>query len=437
MKPIEFAQQLLHNAHTAAPVGISLLDTDFYKLLMQQYIFRHHPNEQVTFEYIVRDKAAPIAQYVSEEMLRDSLDHMRSLRFGGDDLSYLKGVVVEGQRIFRDDYLEYLSGYRLPPYQLVKSDDQIKLRFSGDWGGSSGWEIHGLEIVSELYYRALLQNVPEDELADVFAHAMDRIRDKHSELQRHPNIRYTDFGTRRRHSFVWQDWVVEQSKKATPEQLTGTSNVYLARKHGLVPTGTDAHERPMTLVALADSEEEMRQVPYRLLKDWESMYPERLRIMLPDAYTSEAFFANAPEWLAKWRGSRQDSGDPIAYGELYIKWLERNGANPKDKTVIFSDGLDVDPMVELEEHFRGRINTGFGWGTLLTNDFRYCYAGDDDLVRQFLRPVSMVCKVVEVNGRPCVKLSDNPNKATGPADEVERYKRVFGVGEQTAQAVIV
>ena len=140
---------------------------------------------------------------------------------------------------------------------------------------------------------------------------------------------------------------------------------------------------------------------------------------------------HAPDWLSKWTGIRIDSGDPATGAETAIRWWTSRGEDPQQKLVIFSDGLDVDKIEELHRQFTGRVKVSFGWGTMLTNDFRGLVPGDQ------LAPFSLVCKAVSANGRPTVKLSDNPNKAMGPAAEIARYKRVFGVGDQAAQAVVV
>src|SRR5690606_5683676 len=156
-----------------------------------------------------------------------------------------------------------------------------------------------------------------------------------------------------------------------------------------------------------------------------------LRIILPDTYGTAGFLAGAPDWLAAWTGIRVDSGDPATGAEIAIRWWQDRGEDPREKLVIFSDGLDVDKIIALQAQFRGRVRVSFGWGTMLTNDFTGLVKDDA------LAPFSLVCKAVSANGHPTVKLSDNPNKAMGPAAEIARYKRVFGVGEQKALEVVV
>ena len=140
---------------------------------------------------------------------------------------------------------------------------------------------------------------------------------------------------------------------------------------------------------------------------------------------------NAPDWLAGWTGIRIDSGDPATGAEIAIRWWKDRGEDPSEKLVIFSDGLDVEKIKELHRQFSDRVRVSFGWGTMLTNDFRGLVPGDR------LAPFSLVCKAVKANGQPTVKLSDNPRKAMGPASEIERYRRVFGVGEQEELEVVV
>ena len=205
----------------------------------------------------------------------------------------------------------------------------------------------------------------------------------------------------------------------------------IALRRELEAIGTNAHELPMVYAALADDEEALRQAPYEVLADWHEEHDGNLRIILPDTYGTPGFLANAPDWLAGWTGIRVDSGDPATGAETAIRWWQERGEDPRDKLVIFSDGLDVAKIEELHAQFQGRVRVSFGWGTLLTNDFRGLVDGDA------LAPFSLVCKAVEADGRPTVKLSDNPKKAMGPEDEIARYKRVFGVGEQVGMEVVV
>jgi nicotinate phosphoribosyltransferase len=237
----------------------------------------------------------------------------------------------------------------------------------------------------------------------------------------------SDMGTRRRHSFLWQEWAVLAAKDVLGEGFVGTSNTHLAMKHGLPAIGTNAHELPMALTAIAAgrgaSDEQLRQVQYDVLKHWQTDYSGNVLVALPDTYGTTQFLENAPDWLRYWRGFRPDSKEPNAAAQELIDWWKRMGVDPKKKLVLFSDGLDADDIVGLWNRWNGQVGVGFGWGTMLTNDFKGCHPRGETS----LDPLSLVCKVVEADGQPAVKLSDNISKATGPEAEVERYKRAFGV----------
>jgi len=172
--------------------------------------------------------------------------------------------------------------------------------------------------------------------------------------------------------------------------------------------GTNAHELPMVYAALANNDDDLREAPYRVLADWQEEHEGNLRIILPDTYGTAGFLEHAPDWLAAWTGIRIDSGDPAESAETAIAWWKSRGEDPREKLVIFSDGLDVDAILSLQARFAGRVKVSFGWGTLLTNDFRGLVAGDG------LAPFSLVCKAVSANGRPTVKLSDNPTQGDWP-----------------------
>jgi nicotinate phosphoribosyltransferase len=272
------------------------------------------------------------------------------------------------------------------------------------------------------------------ELDVLYARAKTRLWEKIERLRAVPEVRISEFGTRRRHSFLWQEYVIETMRATLGESLSGSSNTFLAYKHDLEAMGTNAHELPMAMATLAgDDDAALHSSQYRVLELWQKSYGGELLIMLPDTFGTTQFLEGAPDWVADWTGQRVDSKDPFVAGDEYIRWLLSRGRDPRRKRLIASDALDVDDILHLHEYFHGRIRFSAGWGTLLTNDFRGCHPrGERDL-----EPISLVCKLMTVEGRPAVKLSDNPHKATGPEDEIERYRRVFGTVAVEAAEVLV
>jgi nicotinate phosphoribosyltransferase len=429
---LDIAARVWNHKWKIDPIVRSLLDTDFYKLLMCQSIFRNRPDTRVTFSLINRSHRIRLADRVNEGELREQLDHVRSLRLTRGESTWLRGNTFYGKRqMFRPDFMEWFEGLRLPPYHLEKRDGQYELTFEGAWPEVMLWEIPALAVLMELRSRAVLTRLGRFELQVLYARAMTKLWEKVERLRPIDGLRIADFGTRRRHSFLWQDWAVQAMMEGLEGKFTGTSNCLIAQRRDIEAIGTNAHELPMVYAALADSDAELAQAPYQVLADWHEEHDGNLRIILPDTFGTEGFLAHAPEWLAKWTGIRIDSGDPVTGAETAIRWWKARGEDPAKKLVIFSDGLDVEKIIELHRQFAGRVKVSFGWGTMLTNDFRGLAEGDA------LAPFSLVCKAVSADGRPTVKLSDNPVKAMGPPDQIERYKRVFGVGEQVAREVVV
>jgi nicotinate phosphoribosyltransferase len=429
---IDIATRVWNHKWKIDPIVRSLIDTDFYKLLMCQSIFRNKPDTNVTFTVINRSSKVRLADLIDEGELREQLDHVRSLSLARGESTWLRGNTFYGKRqMFRPDFMEWFEGLRLPPYHLEKRDGQYELTFEGRWPDVMLWEIPALSVLMELRSRAVLQTLGRFELQVLYAQAMTKLWEKIQRLKTIPDLKIADFGTRRRHSFLWQDWAVQAMMEGLEGSFTGTSNCLIAMRQDIEAIGTNAHELPMVYAALAENDAELAEAPYKVLADWQDEHEGNLRVILPDTYGTEGFLKRAPDWLAGWTGIRIDSGDPAAGAETAIRWWKDRGEDPTKKLVIFSDGLDVDQIETLHRQFAGRVKVSFGWGTMLTNDFRGL-AKDDGLA-----PFSVVCKAVSANGRPTVKLSDNPNKAMGPAAEIERYKRVFGVGQQAAMEVVV
>jgi len=405
------------------PIVRSLLDTDFYKLLMLQMIRNLYPDTQATFALHNRTRSVRLADVIDEGELRAQLDHARTLRFTKKELIWLAGNSFYGQtRMFAPDFLAWLADFQLPEYELSRRDGQFELRFHGPWCATTMWEIPALAIVNELRARAALHAKGRFALDILYARAKAKLWGKVERLRALPDLAISDFGTRRRHGFLWQRWCVEALKEGLGDRLIGTSNVLLAMDNDLEAIGTNAHELPMAVAAMARTDDELCQAPYRVLQEWRQHYHGNLLIVLPDAFGTAAFLRDAPDWVADWTGFRPDSAPPIEAGEAILDWWRQHGRDPREKLLIFSDGMDVDTIERTYRHFNGRVRMSFGWGTNLTNDFRDC---DPDGLPG-LEPISLVAKVIEVDGRPAVKLSDNPAKANGDPAEIGRYLAVFG-----------
>jgi len=429
---VDIARRVWNHKWKIDPIVRSLLDTDFYKLLMCQSIFRNKPDTSVTFSLINRTKNIKLAELIDEGELREQLDHIRSLSLSRGESTWLRGNTFYGKRqMFRSDFMEWFETLKLPPYHLEKKAGQYELTFEGSWPEVMLWEVPALSVLMELRGRAVLNKMAKFELEVLYARAMTKLWEKIENLRDIEELKIADFGTRRRHSFLWQDWAVQAMLEGLEDKFIGTSNCLIAMKRDIEAIGTNAHELPMIYSALAKSDEELANAPYQVLADWHEEHDGNLRIILPDTYGTEAFLKRAPDWLKQWTGIRIDSGDPVEGAEAAIAWWKEKGENPEDKLVIFSDGLDTPTIRDLHQKFNERVKVSFGWGTNLTNDFRGLVSDGS------LDAFSLVCKPIKANETPTVKLSDNLNKAMGPSEEINRYKRVFGIGQQKSFDIFV
>jgi nicotinate phosphoribosyltransferase len=434
------------------PITRSLLDTDFYKLLMLQFIWKHFRQTRASFSLINRSFHVRLADLIDLEELRAQLEQTRKRRFHKSELIWLAGNTFYGRKgIFEPAFLEWLEkDFQLSEYELSSNAGQFSLTFRGLWTDTTLWEIYALSTISELKTRASLKRLSEFELDILYARAKTRLWEKMARLRGVPDLSVSDFGTRRRHSFLWQEYVVKAMSDVLGASFKGTSNTYLAYKHDLEAIGTNAHELPMALAALSNNDDELKTAQYRLLDLWQQTYHGELLILLPDTFGSTQFLNSAPDWVANWTGQRADSKDPFLAGDEYIAWLQHHGRDPRQKRFIASDALDADTIVGLHAYYGGTLRNGAkpadfrqaddfldknkwtpdrrirfsaGWGTLLTNDFRDCNPRGDSS----FDPLSLVCKLNDVDGRPAVKLSDNFQKALGNSAEIDRYRRLFGL----------
>jgi nicotinate phosphoribosyltransferase len=458
---VNFAERAHNHNWELDPIVRSLLDTDFYKLLMLQFIWKRYRKTRVSFSLLNRTSSVPLADMFAKEEVIEQLEHVQKLRFRKSELVWLAGNTFYGRRgIFEQAFLEWLEqDFKLSGYALSVKEGQFHLSFDGHWPETTMWELYALSIFDELRMRANMKKLSEFELDILYARAKTKLWSKIERLRGVPSLSVADFGTRRRHSFLWQEYVVKAMASNLGRGFIGTSNAFLAHKHDLEAIGTNAHEIPMVLAALANDDRALKASQYHVLDLWQSTYDGALRIMLPDTFGTTQFLEGAPDWTADWTGQRVDSKNPYAAGDEYIDWLKGRGRDPQDKLVIASDALDVDEIIGLHAYFGGtllggataqefqsaadfqdrqkwipglRIRFSAGWGTLLTNDFRGC----DPQGSGKFDPISLICKVSDVEGRPAVKLSDNYAKALGPASEVERYRRVFGTAGTTNSPLV-
>ena len=407
------------------PIINSLLDTDYYKYTMGQFAWKYFPKVKVKYAFKNRTKSVKLGEFIYTKELLEQLDSVRSLRFSFDELDYLKSLGV-----FSKDYLAFLNTLILPPvYVSIKEDNTLVIETEGTWPEAIFWETFILSIVNELYYEKLIS---KDSGVAYFAKRREivtegkaKLADKIYKMNLKP-FKFVDFGTRRRFSGKWQNYVVSLlSKSIKDNNFLGTSNVYLAKKYNIKPIGTLAHELPMVLAGLDDYNLDVLKASHdKMLTLWEYLYGKDLSIALTDTFGTDFFFRDFSEEKAKfWKGLRQDSGDPYEFAIKTLKFYRDKGIDPKKKLIVFSDGLTIDKIMSLEKACKDKFITTYGWGTNLTNDMGY-------------KPLSIVVKAVEANRRPLIKLSDNLAKAIGNKKTMEKYKKVFVYNNTFTEATL-
>lgn len=409
------------------PIITSLLDADFYKFTMMQLAWKMHPKAWVKFAFTNRTKGVNLPAVIPVEALREQLVHMETIRMRPEELAYLRGLGT-----FEDGFIDFLDMLQLPEVSVEPDGDTYRIEVEGHWPVVSLWETLVLSIVNELYYACSLAQAGTFKLSDFHRPraGQRRLSDKIGVLDvnfRRDAIvgpRIVEFGTRRRFNGPWQRNVVERMCTELSEFFAGTSNVLLAKDLGLKPIGTFAHEMYMAYAGIhRDDDAAIRASHGKVLRDWYDYYGESLSVALTDQYGSGFFFGDfTEEQYHAWRGVRHDSGPWQNFHLEVADVYDWYGIDPADKVIVWSDGLDAETILEIDRVAGGNIGCVYGWGTNLTNDVG-------------LKPLSLVMKVVESMGWPVVKLSDNPAKAVGPAEEVARYKRIFDYDDERYKRV--
>ena len=406
---------------STSPIITSLLDNDLYKFTMLQAMLHQFPQTHGVYRFRCRnneDAAYPLATI--KEALERQLDSLCELRFLPDELDYLRQL-----RFMRSDFVDYLELFQLKRrFVTVTTDSEGRLfvTIEGPMIQAMFFEVFVLAIINELYFNALSdasviaegQRRLEEKVTQLHEYAQQQLSQAGSQ-QHSPPFIVADFGTRRRFSKSWQAHVVETLHQAEPTIVSGTSNVYLAKKLGMTPIGTMAHEFMQAFQAL---DVRLRDSQKAALEAWVHEYRGDLGIALTDVVGMDAFLRDFDLYFAKlFDGLRHDSGDPYVWGDKAIAHYQKLKIDPKTKILTFSDGLNLTKAWDLHHYFKDRIRTSFGIGTNLTNDMG-------------ITPLNIVLKLDECNGQPVAKLSDSPGKTMINNDTYLAYLRqVFEVDE--------
>ena len=400
----------------------SLLDIDMYKLSMAQVAFFKHRNNEVEYTFNNRSTDVNLLKHIKLGDLENQFKHVTTLRVTKEEIGKLRNL-----RLFKEEFLLFLSELTLPMVEVNRSIpfETFRIATKGKWCEVILWETIILAITNELYHKSQISDDPY-ELEDIYDVGIERLYNKIDKLCG-GKYNFTEFGTRRRFSRKWQERVVKTLKREhmlTPDGIgfQGTSNVHLAFKLDIPCVGTFAHEMPMIYSGIYN--DDLVGSHRKMLDDWWNFYGETLSIALTDTYGSEYFFNDfTKEQAQNWKGLRQDSGDPFVFGEQAEAFYISKMVDPREKLIVFSDGLNVDKIIALGDSFKNRLQTGFGWGTNLTNDLGF-------------RTLSLVVKATRSNGHGTVKLSDNLFKAMGSKKDIGRFKKEFGYTNKEKQELL-
>ncbi len=367
----------------------SLLDTDLYKFTMMQAVLHQYPGAIVQYRFKCRTQGIDLARYLDE--INAEIDHLCSLRFSSDELEYMRRL-----RFVKPDFADFLGLFHLDRKYITLRASQtvpgeIELDITGPWLHTIMFEVPLLAIINEVWFRNTGSND--------FSEGERRLKAKTALLRDTPgfeNCRIADYGTRRRYSRQWHSTMLPMLRDALGPQFVGTSNVHFARMYGMTPHGTMAHEYLQAFQALGPR---LRDSQVAALESWAREYRGDLGIALSDVVGLDAFLNDFDTYFCKlFDGVRHDSGDPFSWGDRMLAHFKANRTDPASKILVFSDGLNIEKVMQLFDYFRGRCQVAFGVGTHLTNDLGPT-------------PLNIVIKMVRCNGQPVAKLSDSPGKS--------------------------
>ncbi len=384
----------------------SMLDTDLYKLTMQQAVCQCYPRAGARYNFINRGETPFPAGF--DEELSQHVRAMRELRLTADEKAWL----AEECRYFHPVYLDLLEAYRFDPEEVVieQRDGELTISIEGYWYTTILWEVPLMALISELYFEMTGQK--DNAYAEEKIHELNLEK---ARFFRENGIRVVDFGTRRRFSYHNHDILIPDLMQAG-EYLLGTSNVHLAHLYDLTPVGTQAHE----WFQFHSAKYGFRMANQMALQRWLEVYKGDLGIALTDTFGTESFFHTFDTYYAKvFDGIRQDSGDPFEFLESAVEHYESLGIDPSSRVIVFSDSLNLERSKAIHEACAGCVKDMYGIGTFLTNDVG-------------VKPLNMVIKMVECQPFTdsyrwvdAIKISDDEGKYTGDRDTITLAREVL------------
>ena len=371
---------------------VSLLETDLYKFSMGQAIYHQFPSYRTTWTFKCRNAETHFTAEMVEEIKRQ-IGLYCELRFSEEELQYLGSIkwlapsYVDFLRLWHPRFEDFIIG--------TDSECGLTIETKGTWVNTSMYEIPTLAIVNGVYFR---MGYDYDRLLKSFN---ERLNDKIKKLEDGTwNIgAFSEFGIRRRLSSEAQENAVERLCKAKFKDslFVGTSNVYLARKFGIKPVGTMAHEWIMC-VGQGNHKHNPAYSNWYALDAWVKEYGVLNGTALTDAITTDCFLRDFQlTYATLFSGVRHDSGDPFEWGDKMIRHYEELGLDPATKTLLFSDSLDFEKADKINSYFKGRAKVAFGIGTYVANDTE-------------VPALNIVMKTTECNGQDVAKISDTEGK---------------------------
>ncbi|WP_392565952.1 nicotinate phosphoribosyltransferase [Utexia brackfieldae] len=395
----------------ADPILTSILDTDAYKLHMQQAVFHYYGDVTVAAEFRCRNDDQ-LGQYRDE--IAYQINQMQHLALSQDEYNYLSQI-----SFFKSDYLNWLKNFRYNPalVNIQNREGELTIRIEGRWLEVILWEVPLLAVISEIVHRHRTPQINEVQALFPLQEKLNRFAQNTVDLDL-SQFNLIDFGTRRRYSAKVQQTVVNYLK-ANFDYFQGTSNYFLAYQLGELPLGTQAHEWFQAHQQISDN---LADCQHQALQVWLDEYPRDLGIALTDCITMDAFLRDFNiDFAESYQGLRHDSGDPIIWGEKAIKHYVSLGIDPKQKTLVFSDSLNLDKALAIYRHFYHRVKLAFGVGGHLTCDLPISSLSNT-------KSLNIVIKLVECNGKPVAKLSDSPGKTISQDRAfINQLKKAFDV----------